>query len=110
MTFRVGQKVVCVRNAPQGQELKYSTGLQSNKIKIGSTYTIRDIDLRAVHLHGVATVRLDEVVNETYMSSVGEWETGYPETCFRPIFDKQTDISFAHEILHRVSRKQTERV
>lgn len=100
MTFRIGQKVVCVRNAPQGQEIKYSTVLQSKKLKIGSTYTIRDIDMRAVHLHGVATVRLDEIVNETYMSSVGEWETGYPETCFRPIVDKQTDISIFTAMLN----------
>lgn len=107
MSFHIGQKVVCVRNTPVGQELRYATGRRSNKIQIGQVYTVREIDTRAMHLHGVATVRLVEVINDTRMTSVGEWEPGYPASCFRPVVERKTETGMAilREILDRESHQ-----
>lgn len=97
--FRVGQKVVCVRNTPEGKELAYASGKQSSKIAVGSIYTIREIDTRALHLHGVACIRLCEIVNSVRPTIVGEWESGYPATCFRPVIERKTDISIFKKML-----------
>jgi len=105
--FRIGQKVVCVRNFPVGQEVRYSTGARSNKIQIGSVYTIREVDTRAVHLHGVACVRLVEVVNDVQQTTVGPWERGYPATSFRPVVERgsETGMAILREILERESHQ-----
>lgn len=89
--LRIGQKVVCVRDRPQGIECRYATGRRSIKIKIGNIYTVRDIDFRAVHLHGVATLRVEEICNEVRETTVGPWEQGYPVSCFRPLQERKND-------------------
>jgi hypothetical protein len=100
--FHIGQKVVCVRDEAEGDlECRYSGGGKSSKIRVGNVYTIREIDTRAVHLHGVASVRLVEVCNPEKMTTVGMWETAYPVACFRPVVEKKTDISVFEEILKR---------
>lgn len=91
MSFHVGQKVVCVRNEPVGQERKYATGEMSQAIFVGKIYTVREIDFRAIHLHGVACVRLKEVVWSVRPSTVGPWESGYPAPCFRPLTERKKD-------------------
>jgi hypothetical protein len=102
MTFRVGQKVVCVRDRPIGKEIAYATGPRSTKIRVGEVYTVRDFDTRALHIHGVACVRLFEVVNEVKETCIGPWEGGYPAPCFRPVLDakKKTDISVFTALLN----------
>lgn len=100
--FRVGMRVVCIRNTPVGQERKYASGTQSTKIQIGAVYTVRDIDMRAVHKHGVACVRLVEFTAPERMTSVGLWEPGYPITAFRPVVERktETDISIFRKMLN----------
>lgn len=91
MTLYVGQKVVkvkCPVDAPN-----YPS---SARLVLGAIYTIREIDLRAVNLHGMATIRLVEVVNDPLiMTKLGMWEIGYRPDGFRPI----TDISIFTKML-----------
>lgn len=82
MTFRVGQKVVCVRADSSGR-------LVEKKI-----YTISGFG-----------VYVDEVLFD-----VAEVKTSVPHawcrTRFRPIVERKTDISVFTEILRKVEQKQ----
>ncbi len=88
MAFHFGQKVECFRYA-----LESHPGIAPadwpDHIKLGGTYTIRDVDARA----GILAVRLQEHYCEPFMTSVGMWETAFPAYCFRPITERKTDIS-----------------
>jgi hypothetical protein len=68
----------------------------------GVIYTIRA-------LHEVHGVRLAEIVNGEFPYQEGVMECYFDPDRFRPIAGRKTDISFAHEILHAVSRKETVR-
>lgn len=99
MNFRIGQKVVTVSNG-----LKRKPEHTQIQIPIGTVCTIREIDTRAIGLHGMATIRLVEYVNEVQQTVIGPWELGYRPDCFRPIVERKTDISFAHEILRKATK------
>jgi len=95
MTFRVGQKVVCV-DAASGDPARY---FPCELIK-GSIYTIQGFGEHSDH-PGETGVHLCEIQNR--------WHQGHRESFnparFRPLADRKSDIGFAHEILRKVSRK-----
>lgn len=92
MTFRVGMKVVVVRNGKRGS----GSGILP-PLPRGGIYTVRDYDIRGVsHAgHDCATLRLEEVTGpEKFYSGFGIWECGYRADCFRPLTDSKSEISF----------------
>ena len=84
MTFRVGQKVVCVDDSPS-----FLNG-KPCPLRKRSVYEIRDMyrtpDDEVLHLQ------------------VAGFNPHFHHRRFRPIVDKKTDIGFAHEILRKASR------
>lgn len=94
MTFRVGQEIVCVDVSPAGAHF---TGLAPRLVK-GQVYT-------------VAAVGLTHPMDPDLLPCIRVFEdVGHDSPIwahrFRPIVERKTDISFAHEILRKASRKQ----
>jgi len=88
MTFRVGQKVVCVDDTtPEGFDW------YKMPIKKGAIYTVSQSGLSS-WLDGAPAIHLSEVKR-----SVPFWASR-----FRPVVERKTDISFAHEILRKASK------
>lgn len=83
--FRVGQRVECIDD---------SSWQTWNTIELGRVYTIRAV----VQHQGRTSLHLDEVI-----SVMGAPYYGYR---FRPVVERNTDISFAHEILRKASQKE----
>jgi hypothetical protein len=98
MNFRVGQKVVCVDDAPTRRPGRF-TGGNHGLLTKGEVYTIREIDCRAIHLHNSATVRLTEITLPVKNTWVGLWEEGFSPYRFRPAVERKTDISIFTKIL-----------
>lgn len=97
MMFRVGQKVVCVD----------AKGEHSPKLVQGRIYTIASIrffDASEANFTGLGITLVEQPTFETK----AHWAE-YRAERFRPVAERKTDISFAHEILRRVSHKQGER-
>lgn len=97
MTFRVGQKVVCVRDDWVNRG-KYGL-LVPDK---GNVYTIRGFQYHGEFIG----LFFFEIKNE-----IGNWEGCIVEPSFgiryfRPVDEKKTDISFAHEILRKATKKE----
>jgi hypothetical protein len=99
MTFRVGQKVVKIPGTGKAGGHPDLPSLVN-----GAVYTIRDIDWRAAHIHGTPTIRVEEVTGPVIETTVGPFEPGYSPKVFRPVVERKTDISFAHEILRKASK------
>lgn len=93
--FRVGQKVVCIR-------VSSAAPPHCNGGILGETYTVRGVMFDTVLQR--PGIYLEEIVNPIHPIWDEEW--AHDAERFRPL----TDISFAHEILRRVSHKQGERV
>src|ERR1700687_6044735 len=92
--FRVGQKVVCVDDMGHGRYSPFATcNFDLEGLRKGEVYTIRDIG-RAL---GVDVVRLEEI-HRSYSSFVGD-ENFYAGQRFRPIVERQTDISIFTKML-----------
>lgn len=92
MTFHVGQKVVCVN----------ASGIEDAKPLIeNAVYTIREVIPLRRSSRGAGIFVL-EIINHD--SSDG-FEIGYFADRFRPIVKRETDISFAQEILRRHTKK-----
>jgi hypothetical protein len=96
MTFRVGQKVVCVDANPHSLGYR-GPGWHPQEAPIeGAVYTIRSIGISPdCPLLAVQLVELRR-----------PYKWGYGVTRFRPVVERSTDITFAHEILREVIEKQ----
>jgi hypothetical protein len=81
MTFRVGQKVVCVNDTPP-------TNGRPLQVKKGEVYTVA----RSFDWFGEEGLLFDEIAPGAGV--------GWHAWRFRPV----TDISFAHEILRKASK------
>lgn len=100
MTFRVGQKVVCVDDRP-------TDAAGGKELERGKIYTVRWCGVwgwPGVYKDEVC-VRIEEVLR-----GADEWNPScvdMPFGChrFRPIVERKSDIGFAHEILRKVTRK-----
>lgn len=102
MTFRVGQKVVCVNAAPwKGFDPKIyddrMDGLQEDCI-----YTVRQVTKSK--FIGVSYVGIRVIGIRRPMG-----DRAYCASRFRPIVQRKTDISAFHEILRKASPKETVR-
>lgn len=82
MTFRIGQKVVCVDASPY-----YCTPRVSTSLRLNAVYTIR-----ALHdLYGITCVSVEEIE--------GGIEHAFAATRFRPVVTRKTDISIFTKLL-----------
>jgi hypothetical protein len=97
MTYRVGQKVECIRHCGPTTWRAWLTRIAhpirgALPIK-GRVYEIENItpldQLELVGLHSPAC---------------NYWAAGFNPVFFRPIVERETDIGFAHEILRKASR------
>lgn len=101
MTFRVGQKVVCIETWRLG---KLGYGDEIGPVA-GRIYTIRQIGTCLVpHYPRQICVRLQEIDNGVRWYENGPYEAAFRASRFRPLIERKTDISFAHEILRKVSQ------
>lgn len=98
--FRVGQKVVCVdATNPPADTMSVQDLPDVNLVK-GNIYTVTAVGLRHPYdLTGLPCITVAEEPDLHF----------YWAHRFRPLVERKTDIGFAHEILRKVSRKQTER-
>ena len=83
MTFRVGQKVVCIRH------LVGPGWPGANYPKVGPIYTVRSINDEPKG----AIIRLVEIDNAHLRSRDGS-EPGFIASAFRPIVDDKKRVSF----------------
>ena len=97
MTFRIGQKVVCVddqdRNPRRGDPRGWD-----NRLRKGQTYIIRWVGKSGVKVQGINRRRSYEDVDY----SDGAF---YPDR-FRPLIKRKTDIGFA--ILEEIRQRESE--
>lgn len=94
MTFRVGQKVVCIRGSHDRADHVRLAGAQH--VFESTIYTIRDLVLSNPH-HRPA-VLLEEVVNP--LSLIWGTEYCFDITRFRPLIERKTDISIFTRMLN----------
>lgn len=95
MTFRVGQKVAFVGGTPDGRE----SPTIPCRLKIGSVYTIREIEAAYIPGFGVAGIRVEEEVYPTVWWNGREFEPAHLACHFRPIVERKTDISIFTKML-----------
>ena len=100
--FRVGQKVVCVNAGVVGSTPGDMAPWEpSEEVFEGRVYTVAGSFANPDT--GEPMVRLYEV--RRCISAIRSWgHDGYYAIRFRPVTERKTDISFAHEILRKVSR------
>ena len=95
MTFRVGQKVVCISS----RLVAIDADDDRPDVKIGFIYTVRQVR------EGFRKELGSSILVEEIISPMGERsELGFYAARFRPIVERKTDISFAHEILRKTSQ------
>ena len=94
MTFRVGMKVVCVREPINPIK-------EVVKIRVGAVYTVRELYLSFIGSR--PGIRLAEITNPLHPITGTEY--GYFAARFRPIVERKTDIGFAHEILRKLTTR-----
>lgn len=89
MTFRVGQKVVCINDYDdQGRDFV---------ARNGGIYTISRI------------IVVDRIFIDLLFDEISNpYGVGWCSENFRPVVDKTTDISFAIDILRKASNKVRE--
>jgi hypothetical protein len=101
MTFRVGQKVVCVEDHDV-----VGTGVwyDDDRIARGEIYTIKRL---WVDILGNPVCDLVERSRDTASNYWG-FRLGYCRTRFRPIVEKKTDISIFTALLDPANHKKLE--
>lgn len=90
MTFRVGQKVVCVETWSPTAGQGY--GDEVGPIE-GQIYTIRAIGCFNSSYPGMLLCRLHEIINPVRDYAEGRDEGAFGAFRFRPIVNRKTDIS-----------------
>lgn len=100
MTFRVGQKVVCINDDPNAF---YPAGRGDlDGLMKGCIYTVREIGL--IGYAGHACVRLEELRRPDKYDN----DCPYAAARFRPIVERKTDISIFARMLDPENHKQFE--
>jgi hypothetical protein len=99
MTFRIGQKVVCVAENPSWKDY-----VAFSFPRMGEVYTVRSIGpayrSRRDESEGLC-IRLNEIRNRP--AGCGE-EPNFLAARFRPVIERKTDISVFTEILRKASK------
>jgi hypothetical protein len=94
MTFRAGQKVVCVRTWHNSRGYGDEVGPVE-----GEVYTIRGVgDLHPCYPGG-CDVWLVEIKNPVRYYPAGNYEPSFCHSRFRPIVERKTDISIFTKML-----------
>lgn len=107
MTFRIGQKVVCVDDSggnysPWPISIDSTVdGLTKNRV-----YHIR----RVGKYRGAKVVWLAEINRGRCSNHPRAGEVGFARERFRPLIERKTDISIFTEILHNTKSPITEKV
>ena len=93
MTFRVGQKVVCIDDYSS-----LSGRYCLNMPKLHGVYTVRNFEGRG----DIPALRLFELINEprTHRNVPGLIEPAFDILSFRPVVDRPTDISIFTKMLN----------
>ena len=102
--FRVGQKVVAIKNHGLNP-----TKTTATPVRADTVLTIRAIQT-AVRQSGEETTGLlfHEIRNEVVSTTVGPWELDYDARCFRPIVERGTNAGIL--ILRHLLNKQNQTV
>jgi len=106
--FRVGQKVACVDDGV----FNPARGRASDHLTKGCVYTIREIcefPYAPDKIAGLG-VRLEEVVRPQDRINPDWSDYPFRMSRFRPAVERKTDISFAHEILRKATKRKPMRV
>ncbi len=91
--FKVGQKVVCIKDSPWK-----SCTLGEITPQLGCIYTIRSINPGSINL-GKIFLRFDEIKNKHFRYSDGFGEAQFISSSFRPVVERKTDISIFTSML-----------
>ena len=101
--FRVNQKVVCVDD--RFGKRWHQRGILQRPIK-GRVYTVRDVGIYNFAVGPMPSLRLEEIINPIIDWDDGDTsEIAFHAGRFRPAVERKTDISFAHEILRKASKR-----
>ena len=95
MTFRVGQKVVCIETWVRRNGVGDEIGPVAGEI-----YTIRDIGFLNPAAPDVVAVLLAEIRNAVHDYVDGRGETCFAAHRFRPVVERKTDISIFTQMLN----------
>lgn len=95
MTFRVGQKVVCVDDVPHGKYAPWPVKGGLDGLTKGTVYTIREIGAYC----GEPVVWLNEITREIVPGWEKYGEQGFSPARFRPLVERKTDISVFMKML-----------
>lgn len=99
MTFRVGQKIVCVERAPFGD----SQWDPDDGVPVeGEIYTIQQMHIES---SGYLVLRLLEIRRGERARRWWGDDVGYGAYRFRPVVERATDVFVFHKILDDVNRK-----
>ncbi|MDB5550641.1 MAG: hypothetical protein JWL86_625 [Rhizobium sp.] len=90
MAFRIGQKVICVK-----KDAWTSADLGEAVPEFNSIYTIRTIDVA----DGCTFFRFNEIRNRPLPYVEGVYECFFYSAHFRPIVERETDISALQALL-----------
>jgi hypothetical protein len=102
MTFRVGQKVVCVGGDDPFPNVW--SDIKTN-VTTGHIYTVRDVDISYVPFYGCAGIRVEEEFIDPINYKGELIEPAILAIHFRPVVEKQTDISIFTALLNTKQRE-----
>jgi hypothetical protein len=99
MTFRVGQKVVCV-DASGGFRNMLGEVVNTNELTLGAIYTVRWVGIRDTEELGI---RVEGIVRGSapkgYRATNAGDDVPFLATKFRPLVSRKTDISALKALL-----------
>jgi hypothetical protein len=96
MTFRIGQKVECIREAGIGKK-----NLETDA-RFGEVYTIRGF----LEYDGILGLFLQEIINPPTLTTIGVIERAMTASRFRPIVECKADISVFTALLNTSNREK----
>ncbi len=96
MTFRVGQRVVCVDAEAHGRYTPWAHSGELDGLRRGAIYTIRKIGI----YNESPIVLLEEISRPTRGGWEHYGEIGYHPARFRPIVERKTSIEVFQRMLN----------
>ncbi|CAN7604850.1 hypothetical protein [Bosea sp. LjRoot237] len=104
MTFRVGQRVVCVNADPRALNPVSRDWYPGEEPVEGEIYTIK----RCFRAHGLALVWLAEICRAPIAFEIYDGLTGYAAVRFRPLVERKTSIEIFTNMLNPANQPQPE--
>lgn len=106
--FYVGQKVVCVNDAPW-QGVSVERGAWEGLLKKGGTYTVRwvgEFPYVPDRERGEQAIRLEGIVRDDFPIIPEFGDYPYSATRFRPVIERKTDISIFTAMLNPAKQSE----